>query len=161
MEGNCPMCAPNLGPVIADGPHWRLVLNRNQNLLGKCFLAARRHLEAVPELSSEEWLDLRRQLGLATRMLDLAFRPDHFNYAFLQNQDRHVHLHVVPRYADRRTFAGAVFADPNYPEHYAVPAPARLLTDEQMAALARLLHGAAREAMPDPAGMAEATGPRG
>jgi diadenosine tetraphosphate (Ap4A) HIT family hydrolase len=34
-----------------------------------------------------------------TIALDQAFQPDHYNYAFLQNQDRHVHLHVFPRYA--------------------------------------------------------------
>jgi diadenosine tetraphosphate (Ap4A) HIT family hydrolase len=36
-----------------------------------------------------------------TERLRRAFAPDHFNYAFLQNQDRHVHQHVIPRYAAR------------------------------------------------------------
>jgi diadenosine tetraphosphate (Ap4A) HIT family hydrolase len=29
----------------------------------------------------------------------------------LMNQDRHVHLHVIPRYHDRRLFAGIEFLD--------------------------------------------------
>lgn len=61
----------------------------------------------------------------ATEVLVAAFQPDHFNYAFLQNQDHHVHLHVIPRYATSRTFAGLVFTDPDYPDHYVVPAPVR------------------------------------
>lgn len=61
----------------------------------------------------------------ATAALRSLFAPDHFNYAFLQNQDRHVHLHVIPRYAAERSFAGEVFTDPDYPAHYAVPSPIR------------------------------------
>ncbi len=135
----CSVCNPNLGPSLAESDHWRLVLNRNQNLLGKCFLAVRHHLASVPDLTSDEWLDLHRELGRATRALRLAFQPDHFNYAFLQNQDRHVHLHLIPRYAGPRTFAGGVFDDPDYLDHYAVPAPSRTLPPEHMAALGERL----------------------
>lgn len=60
-----------------------------------------------------------------TRKLDGAFSPDHYHYAFLQNADRHVHLHVIPRYAGPRKFAGERFVDPDWPGHYAVPMPDR------------------------------------
>jgi diadenosine tetraphosphate (Ap4A) HIT family hydrolase len=50
--------------------------------------------------------------------LSAAFSPDHFNYAFLQNQDRHVHLHVIPRYARGRRIGDVDFADPDHPGHY-------------------------------------------
>jgi len=132
----CPLCDPHLGPVLAESAGWRLVLNRNQNLLGKCFLVLRRHLEAVPELSPAEWAGLHRELARTTAALTLAFQPDHFNYAFLQNQDRHIHLHLIPRYAGARRFAGMLFTDPDYPGHYAVPAPVRTLSPDQAAALA-------------------------
>jgi len=78
------LCDPRLGPSLGESAYWRMVLNRNQNLLGKCFLATRRHVEAVAALAGEEWLKLHRQLVVATGMLALAFQPDHFNYAFLQ-----------------------------------------------------------------------------
>jgi diadenosine tetraphosphate (Ap4A) HIT family hydrolase len=125
--------------VLDESAHWRLVLNRNQNLIGKCFLVLRRHLEHVPELSPEEWAALHQQLARATQMLNGAMRPDHFNYAFLQNVDRHIHMHIIPRYDEPRTFAGAVFADPDYPAHYSVPAPERRLDPGQHAALAEHL----------------------
>ena len=60
-----------------------------------------------------------------TTALDKAFRPDHYNYAFLQNQDRHVHLHVFPRYASARRIGGAEFTDADYPDHDRVPSPMR------------------------------------
>jgi diadenosine tetraphosphate (Ap4A) HIT family hydrolase len=135
----CNLCDTNLEPVIAESAYWRLVLNRNQNLLGKCFLALRRHLEVVPELSPAEWADLHEQLAQATQVLALAFQPDHFNYAFLQNQDRHIHLHIIPRYDEPRVFAGVTFDDSDYPSHYAVPAPSRYLTQGQFTALAEQL----------------------
>jgi len=136
---SCVLCAPDLGPIVDESEHWRLVLNRNQNLLGKCFLVARRHREDVPELASGEWIDLRQQLARATEMLRLAFQPDHMNYAFLGNQDRHVHMHLIPRYAGSRRFGGEMFTDPDFPDHYAVPGPIRLLDPDLFAALAEQL----------------------
>jgi diadenosine tetraphosphate (Ap4A) HIT family hydrolase len=49
------------------------------------------------------------------------FAADHFNYSFLMNADRHVHLHVIPRYAGTRDLAGVVFSDPDYPDSYTAP----------------------------------------
>jgi diadenosine tetraphosphate (Ap4A) HIT family hydrolase/predicted kinase len=138
----CNLCDADLGPIIAESTCWRLVLNRNQNCLGKCFLVLRRHLEAVPQLSPAEWTDLHDQLAQATHVLTLALQPDHFNYAFLQNQDRHIHLHIIPRYSAPRVFGGVTFDDPDYPGHYAVPAPARHLTQNQFTALAEELRNA-------------------
>lgn len=135
----CTLCDPQLGPVVIEGDLWRVVLNRNQNLLGKCLIATRRHVEMVSELSGSEWQELHGLLAAVTRVLTVAFQPDHFNYAFLQNQDRHVHLHVIPRYAWERVWAGRTFADPDYPDHYAVPMPVvTLLQAETMALVAEL-----------------------
>jgi diadenosine tetraphosphate (Ap4A) HIT family hydrolase len=80
------------------------------------------------------------RLADVTRRLDRAFAPDHYNYAFLQNVDRQVHMHVIPRYAAPRELAGSVFEDPDYPDHYGVPMPERSLSkDEREALLAVLL----------------------
>ncbi|NIM94536.1 MAG: HIT domain-containing protein [Anaerolineales bacterium] len=103
-------------------------MNRNQNLLGKCLLVLRRHSEEITDLSFEEWNDLRDQIILITISLRRQFEPDHFNYSFLQNQDRHVHMHVIPRYEEHREFAGVLFTDPDYPNHYAIDRPAKQLS---------------------------------
>jgi len=145
----CGLCRADLSPILAESNYWRLVLNRNQNLLGKCFWVLRRHAEAVPQLSAAEWLDLHQQLAYTTCALTLGFAPDHFNYAFLQNQDRHVHCHVIARYATARTFAGISFKDSDYPGHYAVPSPSRRLARAIMADLAEHLRGRFVEASTD------------
>jgi diadenosine tetraphosphate (Ap4A) HIT family hydrolase len=98
-------------------------------------LVLNRPLEQVILLREDEWTDLRRQMRRVTMALTAAFQPDHFTYAFLQNQDRQVHLHVIPRYAASRTFAGETFEDPDYPNHYHVPATPRDASREQALAL--------------------------
>jgi diadenosine tetraphosphate (Ap4A) HIT family hydrolase len=140
----CDLCSPGLGPLLVESPLWRLILNRNQNLLGKCFAVTRRHVENVDELTAEEWDGLRSHIRLATAALRRATQPDHFNYAFLQNQDRHVHLHVIPRFAAPRQLIGLAFSDAEYPGHYAVPGHDRRLTAQQYEQLADIMRQAVR-----------------
>ena len=88
----------------------------------------KRHEEQVANLSDEEWHELHAHVQGSTERLRRAFAPDHFNYAFLQNQNRHVHLHVIPRYATDRVVLGLRFGDPDYPGHYAGPGRERRLS---------------------------------
>lgn len=137
----CPLCKPELEtPVLRESRHWRTALNRNQNLLGKTIVVLRRHEEAVCALSGEEWSELHGELAWVTARLRTAFGPDHFNYAFLQNEDRHVHLHVIPRYGAARDVAGVVFEDAAYPDHYR-PGEERRLERRQIDAIAVALAG--------------------
>ncbi len=138
----CRLCSPDLAPQIAESDFWRLILNHNQRFLGACFWVLRRHTESVTDLTTDEWTDLHQQIVRATNALKAESNPDHFNYAFLQNQDRHVHMHIYPRYAAPRTFATLTFDDPDYPSHYSVPAPARHLSAEQYDALTQRLRNA-------------------
>jgi diadenosine tetraphosphate (Ap4A) HIT family hydrolase len=128
--------------IIERGALWTVALNRNQNLLGKAMLVLNRPLEQVILLREDEWADLHRQMRRVTLALTAAFQPDHINYAFLQNQDRQVHLHVIPRYAASRTFADETFEDHDYPDHYHVPAPPHILSKEQLTMLAETIRSA-------------------
>src|SRR4051794_14658999 len=145
-NSTCVLCSQSLEPTLAEGELWRLVLNRNQDLLGKCFLALRRHCELVTDLTSQEWTELHAQLRVTTHALRQTFRPGHFNYAFLQNQDRHVHLHVIPRYATPRVLAGETFSDAGYPDHYALGHAARVAPVEAVEEIVEKLRQAVREA---------------
>jgi len=53
--------------LIEAGPFWTLALNRNQNLVGKTMAVATRHVESVTALTSDEWLDLHRQMSRPRR----------------------------------------------------------------------------------------------
>ena len=144
MTTGCSLCGSSLTPVLDETALWQVWLNVNQNLLGKLVIVLKRHEEQVARLSAAEWVELHTQVQRTTERLRSAsaFAPDHFNYAFLQNQDRHVHLHVIPRYAAPREVSGVVFDDPDYPDHYAVPGRERRVSTAVLAALAELLKGA-------------------
>jgi diadenosine tetraphosphate (Ap4A) HIT family hydrolase len=136
--GECGLCRPDLGPVLDESTHWRLILNREQDLLGACFLALRRHVESPTELQADEWAELRGSIHAARNLVARAFQPDHFNFAFLGNVERHLHLHVLPRYAASRTVIRRTFTDPGYPGHYALVDTGRLEPD-QLARLAAVM----------------------
>jgi diadenosine tetraphosphate (Ap4A) HIT family hydrolase len=113
VSAGCALC-DGLEHAVERGALWTLALNRNQNLLGKCMLVLNRHAESVASLTPEEWGDLHRWTVRATGALDKLFAPDLYNLAFLMNQDAHVHLHLVPRYAALREWAGETYDDPHY-----------------------------------------------
>ncbi len=54
-----------------------------------------------------------------------------------------MHLHIMPRYAERTEVEGLTFEDPGYPGHYAVGAP-RHIDSERLSSLAKLLERAYR-----------------
>lgn len=108
-------------PVIRESGLWRIVVNRNQNLLGKTIIALKRHEEDVSRLTEHEWRELLGEVQWVVERVRNAFAPDHFNYSFLMNMDHHVHLHVIPRYVESRELAGVLFTDPDYPSAYQLP----------------------------------------
>jgi diadenosine tetraphosphate (Ap4A) HIT family hydrolase len=107
--------------VIRESPLWLTFINRNQALLGKTIIALRRHEEDVASITGNEWVELQGEVSWVTERLRHAFAPDHFNYSFLMNADRHVHLHVIPRYVGTRELVGVEFTDPDYPDSYLTP----------------------------------------
>jgi diadenosine tetraphosphate (Ap4A) HIT family hydrolase len=138
-EPECTLCIPDLEPKIAESEYWVLILNHSQRFLGACMWVLKRHIESISELTAEEWADLHPQLSRTRQAIIEQFQADHFNYAFLQNQDRHVHMHILPRYAQPRDYLGIRFDDPDYPSHYTVPAPSRFLKPEEYVVIVKAL----------------------
>ena len=117
-----------------------MIINRNQNLLGKTIIVLKRHEEDVARLTPEEWGDLLTELGWVTERIRRAFAADHFNYSFLMNMDAHVHLHVIPRYVEGREVAGVEFSDPDYPDAYRGPVtPSEIASPAVIAAVREAL----------------------
>ena len=120
--------------VIVAGQLWTVAVNRNQNLVGKTMLVANRRVESITALYQDEWVDLHRQISRVTAALGHLFRPDQYNHAFLMNVDAQVHLHVVPRYRDPRTWNGRTFTDPHFGQLFGTEQ--RLLPAADLATLA-------------------------
>ena len=125
---------PDPTRMIAESERWAICLNSDQTLLGRCYLLLKRPESDVTALSdaeiSELWIVARKMKDV----LEALWAPDHYNYAFLMNVDPQVHFHVIPRYRERREFAGGTFVDGSYGDHYRVGV-ARTLDDEGYAAV--------------------------
>jgi diadenosine tetraphosphate (Ap4A) HIT family hydrolase len=139
--GDCVLCRrPVDWPVVHESEFWLTVVNRNQNLLGKTFIALRSHEEDVVALTPREWAALHEEVRWVTERVAQAFAPDHFNYSFLMNLDRHVHLHVIPRYLGARELAGVTFEDADYPDAYSPTPVSELASQALISAVAEALN---------------------
>ena len=81
-------------------------------------LVLRRHETDATALTASEQQEFWDVLSITRGPLDRLFQPDHYNFSFLMNLDRHVHLHVIPRYVNQRDFHGRAFTDGEIGDHY-------------------------------------------
>lgn len=114
--------------LIAQAPSWAICLNRNQDLLGRCYVLLKRPETDVTRLTDAEVTELWAVVRKVREVLEALWYPDHFNYAFLMNVDPQVHFHVIPRYRDLRELNGGTFVDPTFGKHYNL-APDKLLDE--------------------------------
>lgn len=88
---------------IYRSQYWDVVHSYNTSLPGWLVLIARRHIEAIDELTEEEAIDL----GLLMRNLSIALKSvtncaKTYVIQFAEAADHpHVHFHIVPRMADQ------------------------------------------------------------
>lgn len=101
--------------LIKEYKSWGLYLHSNQNLIGRCYLWCKR-VDALDflEMIDEEREELFKAAKDVKQALVKLFKPDLFNYASLGNETNHLHLHIIPRYASERIFAGVTFNDPRW-----------------------------------------------
>jgi diadenosine tetraphosphate (Ap4A) HIT family hydrolase len=106
-------------------PFWDLVHSYNTALPGWLVLVARRHIEAIDELTDDEAIELGRlirQASIALREVSGCIKT--YVVQFAEQEDHpHVHFHIVPRMAnqpkDRRSVR--VFEYLGVPEEERVP----------------------------------------
>lgn len=101
--------------VVAEYPHWVVLLRPQQATLGALVLAARGAATRFSDLDAATTAGLHEVIGDVERTLKSLFDYDKINYLMLMMVDPHVHLHVVPRYSAPRAFDGVDFLDPGWP----------------------------------------------
>jgi len=101
--------------LIADYTHWVVLLRPQQITLASLILACKEPATAFSEIGRDAFEELGTVVGDIEASLRAAFAYDKINYLMLMMVDPHVHFHVLPRYAETRTFAGADFADAGWP----------------------------------------------
>lgn len=129
MVKNCEVCPflesddpLELAARITENAHWVSTLRYdNQTLLGTSVITARRHVEALHQLTDEEeasFVVIRNNL---MRAQEAAFGAEVINVMCLlnnafqaRNPSPHVHHHLKPRYRTPVTFRGVTYSDPNF-----------------------------------------------
>lgn len=99
---------------IGSFRYWSVSIATEQNYLGKCIVALRRHEEDFLALAVGEREEMWEAAHAARDALTRCFAPDHFNYQVLGNSVRHVHMHLTPRYTSPREFGGMTFTDDHW-----------------------------------------------
>ena len=111
--------------VILAMPWWRVVLNPNQDYLGRVWVTLLDHRSSLGGLATDQWLELKRVTELLERATRSAFGAELLNWSWLMNNaylepapTPHVHAHVRPRYAVTPTVSGVSFPDDEFGRHY-------------------------------------------
>jgi len=105
--------------LIKEYKYWSVYIHENQSYLGRCVIWCKREdaldlTDATPEEQSELFLILN---DFRIAMVNI-FNPDWLNYYFLGNETRHLHGHLIPRYAKSVEFMGVVFEDKLWGHNY-------------------------------------------
>jgi diadenosine tetraphosphate (Ap4A) HIT family hydrolase len=104
--------------LLKQYKYWRVELGCKQNYLGWTFVILNRHVEDLTELNRNEQNELFSILKSINKTLAQLFKPDKFNYTSLGNITQHLHVQVIPRYKEKRMFAGHMFEDTNWGKNY-------------------------------------------
>jgi diadenosine tetraphosphate (Ap4A) HIT family hydrolase len=102
--------------LIAEYPHWLVLLRPAQPTLGSLVLAAKSDALSFSGLPTEAFVDLAHAVAAIEAALQAKVRYAKINYLMLMMVDPHVHFHVIPRYDGERQAAGLSIADTGWPK---------------------------------------------
>jgi diadenosine tetraphosphate (Ap4A) HIT family hydrolase len=103
------------GTLIKQFEHWLVLLRPAQVTLGSLVLAARSDASAYSELPREAFTEQGEVVATVERALTSFVAYERINYLMLMMVDPNVHFHVIPRYAQARSWSGIDFADAGWP----------------------------------------------
>ena len=89
---------------ISELSHSNLYLNLNQSHLGRVIVASKTHVKEIFELSKSERDGFMGDVALTSEALQTIFFPDKINYAIYGDIVNHFHMHIVPKYKDKKNW---------------------------------------------------------
>ena len=99
--------------------YWTIYLSTNQCYLGRCVVKLNRHLEDFFSINKQERAEFFKIVKELRDVIRLLFGAELFNYAFLGNVVRHLHLHFIPRYSKEVGIGwGYIFRDERWGKNY-------------------------------------------
>lgn len=105
--------------LIKEYKYWLINIHENQGYLGRCVIWCKREDALdLADATQEEKEELFIVLKKLKKSSQNCFNPDWFNYAFLGNEVKHLHMHFIPRYSKPKQFMGINFEDKLYGHNY-------------------------------------------
>ena len=83
-----------------------LFLFKEQSYPGRCLVAFRDHARELFDLTPEELPAFARDVARAARAVQGAVGPDKINYGAFADKQGHLHVHLVPKVKDGRSWGG-------------------------------------------------------
>ena len=101
--------------LLREYEHWVVLIRPVQLTAGCMVLACKEDAQSMAAVSSDAFAELPLVTGDIETCLRRAFGMEKINYIMLMMVDKEVHFHVVPRYSEDKSHAGATFNDPGWP----------------------------------------------
>lgn len=101
--------------LVAETPHWAVLVRPKQPTLGSLVVAARQPASAFGQLGVDAFAGLQPVVARVEAVLRDVVGYERINHLMLMMVDPDVHFHVIPRYDGTREFEGVTFPDPGWP----------------------------------------------
>ncbi|MEN8131731.1 MAG: HIT family protein [Pseudomonadota bacterium] len=102
--------------LLKEYRHWVVLLRPKQVTAGSLILALKGEAQSMAEVEEQQFLELTKVTADLETALRTSLAFDKINYLALMMVDKHVHFHVIPRYAQERQICGLTFVDPTWPK---------------------------------------------
>ncbi len=109
--------------LVREYEHWCVLLRPKQVTLGSLILVSRSDATRYSDLPPEAFAEQQQVVADIERVLGELVRYEKVNYLMLMMVDPHVHYHVLPRYAEPRSFGELQFPDAGWPALPALSEP--------------------------------------
>ena len=121
--------------LVREYEHWVVLARPAQVTLGSLVLAAKGDATAYGAMPAAAFAEQGEIVAAIEAALRSFTAYERMNYLMLMMVDPNVHFHVIPRYADARSWNGLDFQDTGWPGPPDLKS-ATALDDEQIASLA-------------------------
>ncbi len=114
-DQNCAYCMNNelvdaFGIKICDLETSQLYLFKEQSHKGRVIVAHKEHVSELVDLSDEDRNAFFADVAKVANAIHAIFKPTKLNYGAYGDTGKHLHFHLVPKYADDEFEWGGVFA---------------------------------------------------
>ena len=101
--------------LVREYAHWVVLVRPKQVTKGALVMVCREDARSFGAISAGAFAEHERVIRDIERGLKAFCGFDKINHLMLMMVDKEVHYHVLPRYAEGKTFEGVDFPDPGWP----------------------------------------------